>query len=98
MYTAILSNNILQKTLKELTGIENSCPGTRGMWAPKGTPKEIIDFLETAFMKGLADPEYKRVYIEEMGIQPVEWNSEMTKKWIEGNKAYYQMLLEKYSK
>ena len=49
-------------------------------------------------MEGLNNPEFKRVYLEDMGIEPVTWNSAETRAWVDKNAPYYKMLLEKYSK
>lgn len=84
-------------TLKELGYDVTGCLGTRGVWAPKGTPAEVVEFLEAAFMKGLNNPEFKRVYLEDMGIEPVAWGSAETRKWVADNTAYYKDLLERYS-
>lgn len=83
-------------TLIELGYNATGCPGTRGVWAPAGTPAPIIEKLEAAFMKGLQNPEYKRVYLEDMGIEPVEWGSAETRAWVDKNASYYKGLLEKY--
>lgn len=85
-------------TLKELGYDVSACPGIRGVWAPANTPQEIIDKIEAAFMKGLANPEYKRIYLEDMGIEPKEWGSAQTRKWVDDNTSYYKMLLDKYGK
>ncbi len=45
-------------TLKEL-GIDAQMGAWRGLGAPKGTPKEIIAILETAFTKALNEPGFK---------------------------------------
>jgi len=50
------------QTFKE-AGIELVMNSARGYVAPKGTPKEIVDFLADAFKKAMEDPKY----IEEMG-------------------------------
>ena len=84
-------------TLKELGYDVPSCPGLRAVWAPAGTPKDIVDILEAALMDGVQNPEFKRVYLEEMGIEPVAWNSADTRKWVEDNTVYYKKLLDKYS-
>lgn len=85
-------------TLIELGYNATGCLGTRGVWAPAGTPQPIVDKLEAAFMEGLNNPEFKRVYLEDMGIEPVTWNSAETRAWVNKNAPYYKMLLEKYSK
>ncbi len=85
-------------TLKELGYEVTGCLGTRGVWAPAGTPQPIINKLEAAFMKGLNNPEFKRIYLEDMGIEPVAWGSAETRKWVEDNTTYYKGLLEKYNK
>ncbi len=83
-------------TLIELGYNATGCPGTRGVWAPAGTPAPVIEKLEAAFMKGLKNPEYKRIYLEDMSIEPVEWNSAEARAWVDKNAPYYKSLLEKY--
>jgi tripartite-type tricarboxylate transporter receptor subunit TctC len=39
-----------------------------GLWAPKGTPKEIIDRLNKAVVEALADPQVKQ-RLENLGLQ-----------------------------
>lgn len=61
-------------TLKEL-GIDAVMGNYSGFVAPKGTPQAIIDELDSAIGKCLADPEI-RTFLIEAGFQPVYNNSE----------------------
>src|ERR1700746_2498185 len=52
------------------TAQENGMPGLslslwHGMWAPKGTPAEIIATLNGAAVKALADPAVQQRYAEQ---------------------------------
>ena len=84
-------------TMIELGYDAIGCLGTRGFWAPAGTPEEIVQKLEAALVKGMQNPEFKKVYLD-MGIEPVEWDRVTTQKWIEANSIYYKELIEKYGK
>jgi tripartite-type tricarboxylate transporter receptor subunit TctC len=35
-----------------------------GLWVPKGTPKEVVDALDAAVVKALADPTLQRRFVE----------------------------------
>ncbi|MDR1732414.1 MAG: tripartite tricarboxylate transporter substrate binding protein [Synergistaceae bacterium] len=83
-------------TMIELGYNATGCLGTRGVWAPAGTPDPIVKKLEAAFLKGLKNPEFKKIYLENMGIEPVEWDSATTRAWVDENAIYYKELLEKY--
>jgi tripartite-type tricarboxylate transporter receptor subunit TctC len=61
-------------TLKEL-GIDTVLGNYSGFVAPKGTPKEFIDELDSAIGKCLEDPEI-RTFLIEAGFQPVYNNAE----------------------
>ncbi|MCP4401183.1 MAG: tripartite tricarboxylate transporter substrate binding protein [bacterium] len=61
-------------TLKEL-GIDTVMGNYSGFLAPKGTPKAIIDELDSAIGKCLEDPEIRKFLIE-AGFQPVYNNAE----------------------
>ena len=50
------------QTFKEV-GVELVMNSARGYVAPKGTPKEIVDFIAETFKQAMEDPKY----IEEMG-------------------------------
>lgn len=50
-------------------GIDFSLPVSRGMFAPKGTPAEILDVLDNAYEKALADPELQKK-IKDLGSNP----------------------------
>ena len=76
---------------------ENSQNSTAGK-LPEKYLGMTRDKLEAAFQKGLNNPEFKRIYLEDMGIEPCAWTAEETAKWVESNKAYYASLLEKYDK
>jgi tripartite-type tricarboxylate transporter receptor subunit TctC len=48
-------------------GVDMVNATSRGLFAPKGTPEEIIIKIEEAFKKALEDPEMKRKIEEEQG-------------------------------
>jgi len=60
-------------TLKEL-GIDTVMGNYSGFVAPKGTPKEIVDALDSAIGNCLDDPEIRKFLIE-AGFQPVYNNA-----------------------
>lgn len=68
-------------TLKE-QGIDFSLTVDRGIFAPKGTPPEILNILDDAFQKALSDPELKKK-IEDLGsfakFQPYDEYAEYLK-------------------
>lgn len=84
-------------TLIELGYNAVGCLGTRGVWAPAGTSQSIVEKLEAGFMKGLKNPEFKRIFMEDMRIEPVEWSSTETKAWVEESAPYYKKLLKLHS-
>lgn len=53
-------------TMKE-QGVDMSFSISRGVFAPKGTPEEVITVIEEAFRKALEDPELQRKITEEQG-------------------------------
>jgi putative tricarboxylic transport membrane protein len=67
----------------------------RGFVAPKGTPPEIIGILEEAFRKVLDDPEYKKVYTNNLQVAAYQ-NAMDFGKFIKdqenGYKAYFESL------
>ena len=85
-------------TMIELGYNVTGCLGTRGIWAPADTPKPIIDKLEAAFVKAAEKPEFKKIFQDDMGIEPVAWDSATTRAWVDKNASYYKGLLEKYGK
>ena len=50
-------------------GVDVSVRKFRGLAAPKGTPPDVVAAWETGIQKVLADPAYKKIYIEN-GLQP----------------------------
>lgn len=63
----------------------------QGMWAPKGTPKEIIAKLNAAAREALADPRVKARYAEiAQEIPPPEHQT------VEGFAAYHKAEMEKW--
>ena len=56
-------------TVKD-AGLDIEIEKFRGVLAPKGTPKEVIDKLIDASKKALEDPEFKKYY-ENLKLQPV---------------------------
>ena len=50
-------------------GVDVSVRKFRGLAAPKGTPPDVVAAWETGIQKVLADPVYKKIYIEN-GLQP----------------------------
>ena len=59
---------------------------SRGWFAPKGTPKEAIDFLSDAFKRAYADPEHQKK-MEDVGqILKYATSQEMDKFWEEQEK------------
>jgi len=50
-------------------GVDVSVRKFRGLAAPKGTPPEIVAAWEAGIQRVLADPAYKKVYVEN-GLQP----------------------------
>ena len=76
-----LSNFPDVPTLGEL-GLYNKWYGSaRAIVAPKGTPKEAIEFYEAAFKKAMENPEYIAA-AEKAGITTFYMNSEDTAKLI----------------
>lgn len=43
------------------------------IWAPAGTPVDIVEALSQAFVDATSDPEFQALHIEQYGL-PVEWN------------------------
>ena len=69
-------------TLGEL-GYYNKWYGSaRAIVAPKGTPKEAIEFYEAAFKKAMENPEYIAA-AEKAGVTTVFMNAEETGKLIQ---------------
>jgi len=66
------------QTLIEM-GIDLSLNNSIGIAAPKGTPKEIIAFLEDAIKKTVDDPGYKAIS-KKLGLTPDYLNGEDFKK------------------
>jgi len=85
-------------TMIELGYNVTGCLGTRGIWAPANTPTSVVKKLESAFLKAAQNPEFKKVYLEKMAIEPVAWDSATCRAWVDNNAAYYKDLLHKYSK
>ena len=50
-------------------GVDVSVRKFRGLAAPKGTPPDVVAAWEAGIQKVLADPTYKKIYIEN-GLQP----------------------------
>jgi tripartite-type tricarboxylate transporter receptor subunit TctC len=44
--------------------------GWQGLWAPAGTPRDIVDTLQREVVKALADPEV-RAHLLELGFEPL---------------------------
>ena len=78
-------------TLREL-GIDTVMGNYSGFVAPKGTPKDIIDSLDSAIGKCLEDPEIRKFLIE-AGFQPVYNNSENFAKVVKGAEEQLEYLV-----
>ena len=63
----------------------------QGMWAPKGTPKEVIAKLNAAVVEALADPRVKARYAEIAQEIPPAANQT-----VEGFAAYHKAEMEKW--
>ena len=68
-------------TLGELGLYDKWYGSARAIVAPKGTPKEVIDFYEDAFKKAMENPEYIAA-AEKAGVTTLYMNAEETAKLI----------------
>lgn len=81
-------------TLKEL-GYDIVEGSYRGVCAPPGTPKEIVDILDSAFKKVNENPEFI-AQMEPLGFSLLYWGAEEYDKVIKERTEYYQNLLVDY--
>ncbi|KJS81567.1 MAG: hypothetical protein JM58_16600 [Peptococcaceae bacterium BICA1-8] len=78
-------------TFKEL-GYDAEVSGTRAIIAPKGTPKEVLDVLQTAFAAAANDSEYKD-FLKSMGSGSLYLNSEDASKHYSDQVAIFEKIL-----
>lgn len=82
-------------TFKEL-GYEGVVEGSyRGVAAPPGTPKEIVDILAKAFKKVNDAPAF-RAKMTELGFDLLWWGPEEYDRQIKERTAYYKKLLAEF--
>lgn len=81
-------------TLKEL-GYDVVEGSYRGVCAPPGTPKEIVDILDSAFRKVNENPEFI-AQMEPLGFTLLYWGAEEYEKQIKEKTEYYKKLLADY--
>jgi len=81
-------------TLQEL-GYNVIMGAYRGVVAPPGTPKEIVDILDSAFKKVSENPEFIK-QMEALGFSPFYWGAEEYSKEIKEGIEYYKNLLAEY--
>lgn len=60
-------------------GIEETTFYSRGIWAKKGTPQEIIDYLSEAFKKGMETDEWKKFNEQQVALPASFQDSEQFK-------------------
>jgi tripartite-type tricarboxylate transporter receptor subunit TctC len=82
-------------TFKELGYGDIDEGSFRGVAAPPGTPKEIVDRLAGAFKKTNANPEYVKK-MTEMGFDLLWWGPEEYNKQIKKRMEFYKKLLADY--
>ena len=79
-------------TFKEL-GYEGVVEGSyRGVAAPPGTPKEVVDILANSFKKINFNPEFQKK-MTEMGFDLLWWGPEEYNNQIKKRQEYYKKLL-----
>ncbi len=66
---------------------------TRQILAPKGTPKEVVDKLYSAFKAATESETFKR-FMNESGSMILSWNSEESKEFLTKQDAQFKDLLQ----
>lgn len=77
-------------TLKE-QGVNASYDFLYSVFAPKGTPQEVVDTLEAAFKKVLADPETQKALREQAIVPYFRSHDEMVKIWSDEATLYERL-------
>ena len=83
-------------TLTEL-GLPIIGASARGIAAPKGTPKEIVQILEAAFRKAVEDPDHVKK-MDEMGLPLRFMGSAEYSKFLEEEYKKYEVLIPEAAK
>jgi len=81
-------------TVKEAGGIDYEVTSWNGMFAPRGTPREIIDVLNTAVREVVAVPEIKRQFAD-VGIDARASSPEELKKRLSDDIAKWAKVIER---
>ena len=65
-----------------------------GLFAPKGTPKDIVDKLNTDVQKVFADPSFKKQFLEPSFLEPILGNTTQFTAYIDSEKAKWKQVIK----